>query len=66
MRQAKRTIVILSLALAGCRGPVMSPTATPQTVNVHILATTSTYPLLQDFVDAYQPAHTLLAVRAPW
>lgn len=63
MRRAKRTIVILSLALAGCRGPVLSPTATPHAVTVHMLATTSTYPLLQDFASAYRPANTLLAVE---
>lgn len=63
MRRAKRTLVILSLALAGCRGPVLSPTATPHTVTVHMLATTSTYQLLQDFVVAYRPANTLLAVE---
>lgn len=63
MRRAKRTLVILSLALAGCRGPVLSPTATPHAVTVHLLATTSTYPLLQDFASAYRPANTLLAVE---
>ncbi len=30
---------------------------------MRILATTSTYPLLQEFVDAYHPADTLLAVE---
>ncbi len=63
MRRTKRTIVILGLALAGCRGPVLSPTTTPQAVDVRILATTSTYPLLQEFVEAYQPSHLLLAVE---
>lgn len=62
MKRAKRTIVILGLALASCRGPVMSPTVTPQTINVRILATTSTYPLLQEFVEVYQPPQLLLAV----
>lgn len=62
MKRAKRTIVILGLALASCRGPVLSPTVTPYTVNVRILATTSTYPLLQEFVENYEPPHMLLAV----
>ncbi len=53
MKQAKRTIVILGLALAGCRGPVFAPSATPQLVDLHVLATPATYSLLQDFAGAY-------------
>jgi len=53
MKQAKRTIVILGLALAGCRGPVFAPSATPELVELRVLATPATYPLLQDFVSAY-------------
>ncbi len=63
MRRAKRTLVILSLALASCRGPVLPPSATPQVVSVRMLATTTTYPLLQDFVAAYHPAGLLLGVE---
>lgn len=62
MRRAKRTLVILSLALASCRGPVLAPTTTPQVVSVRMLATTSTYPLLQDFAEAYRPAGLLLGI----
>lgn len=62
MKQAKRTLVILTLALTSCRGPVGSPTATPQTVEVRILATTSTYPLLQDAIAAFPHPGMLLAV----
>jgi phosphate transport system substrate-binding protein len=62
MRQAKRTIVILTLALASCRGPDYAPTVTPQTVSVHVLATTTTYPLLQDLAAGYHRPGVLLAV----
>ena len=63
MRRAKRTVVILGLALAGCQGPVILPvTITPQIVPVRILATTATYPLLQEFVAEYHAPETLLAV----
>ncbi len=63
MKRAKRTIVILSLAaLASCRGPSALPTATPQIVPVRILATTGTYPLLQDFAASYSSPGTLLVV----
>jgi phosphate transport system substrate-binding protein len=64
MRRAKSTIVILSLALASCRGPMVSPTATPHTVSVRILATTTTYSLLRDLALAYEEPGTLLAVNS--
>jgi phosphate transport system substrate-binding protein len=64
MRRAKHTIIILGLALAGCQGPMAVPTATPQTYTVHILATTATYPLLQDLADGYKRPGTLLAVNS--
>jgi len=53
MLQAKRTIVILSLALAGCRSSIAQPTITPQIYNVRVLATTSTHVLLQDLASDY-------------
>lgn len=61
-RTAKRTIVVLGFALASCRGPVLAPTASPQAVHVRMLATMSTYPLLQDCAAAYQPVGQLLAI----
>ncbi|MCD4684385.1 MAG: substrate-binding domain-containing protein [Anaerolineae bacterium] len=63
-RNAKRTLVVLGFALASCRGPVLSPTASPQAVHVRMLATTATYPLLQDCAAAYQPVGQLLAIDA--
>jgi phosphate transport system substrate-binding protein len=62
MRRAKHTIIILGLALASCRGPMAVPTATPQTYTVHIMATTATYPLLQELAAGYKRPGTLLAV----
>ncbi len=59
MKGAKRTIVILSLALASCRGPAFSPTATPQAVHVRLWATSATAPLLQDALVAYHVPHSL-------
>jgi phosphate transport system substrate-binding protein len=43
---------------------MVSPTATPQTVSVRILATTTTYSLLRDLAGAYQVPGTLLAVNS--
>ena len=65
MKRAKRTIIILSLALASCRGPMTHPlaTITPQTMHLRLLATTSTAPLLQDFIAAYKQPGILLAVE---
>lgn len=63
MRQTKRTLVILGLALASCRGPITLPaTLTPQTVSVRIMATTATAPLLNEFVTGYEVPGTLLVV----
>ncbi len=64
MRRAKHTIMILGLALASCRGPMAVPTATPQTYTVHILATTATYPLLQELAAGYNRPGTLLAINS--
>jgi phosphate transport system substrate-binding protein len=56
--------VILSLALASCRGSVYIPTATPDTIPVRILATTTTYSLLQELTYGYQPKGLVLAVHS--
>ncbi|MEP0764389.1 MAG: substrate-binding domain-containing protein [Chloroflexota bacterium] len=69
MKRAKRTIVILSLALASCRASVADPTLTPQVFSVRILTTTATAPLLRDLVQAYAPLGTVIAVdsvEADW
>ncbi len=64
MKGAKRTLVILGLALASCRGPIFTPTVTPQVVHVRLWATTAAAPLLQDALAAYRPAHTLPVVES--
>ena len=69
MKRAKRTIVIIGLALAGCSGPVHAPTVTPEMVNVRMFATTATYPLLEDLAHAYSEPGRLLAfetVETSW
>ena len=50
---AKRTIVILSLALAGCSGTVMPPST--DVVSLKLLADNATRPLLHDLTTAYHP-----------
>ncbi len=63
MKRAKRTIVIIGLALASCSGPVYVPTHTPSVLSVRVLATTTTYPLLQDLAAGYKRPDVLLAVQ---
>ncbi|MCC6799428.1 MAG: substrate-binding domain-containing protein [Anaerolineae bacterium] len=64
MKRAKRTIVILSLALAGCRGSITPPAATPEVFSLHMLATSATAPLLQELAAEYAPRGTLISLRA--
>jgi phosphate transport system substrate-binding protein len=64
MKRAKRTIVILSLALASCRAPVYTPTATPQSVSVTVLATTSTYTLLEALANGYSLSGMRVALHS--
>lgn len=54
-RGAKRTIVILSLALASCRGPLPPASPTPEVVSLRLLADSATSPLLRDLVSNYNP-----------
>jgi len=63
MKRAKRTIVILSLALAGCRGAITPPAATPPVFSLHMLATPVTAPLLQELAAEYAPRGTLISLR---
>ncbi|HEX3049308.1 MAG TPA: substrate-binding domain-containing protein [Aggregatilineaceae bacterium] len=64
MKRAKQTIVILSLALASCRGPTYTPTATPEVLSVRMLASSSTYPLLQELAEGYDQPGILLTVHS--
>ncbi len=60
IKGAKRTIVILSLALASCRGPMLPATPTPSTVSLRLLADSSTSPLLRDLANSYRPPHMVV------
>lgn len=55
IKGAKRTIVILSLALAGCRGPLPAASPTPETISLRLLADDATVPLLRELVSQYHP-----------
>ncbi len=57
MKWAKRTAVILALALAGCHSPPPGITPAAETVALRLLGTTATAPLLHDLTEAYQQEH---------
>lgn len=59
--KTKRTIAVFTLALASCRGPMQSPTHTPQVIPLRIVTTSSTTPLLQELTAAYSRDHTLVS-----
>lgn len=64
MKRATRTIAVISLALVSCRGPTFAPTATPEVLDVRMLATTATFPLLEDFARSYAQPGTVLVVNS--
>jgi len=63
MKRAKRTIVILSLALAGCRGAIVPPSATPHVFSLQMLTTPATAPLLQELAAEYSPSGRLISLH---
>ncbi len=60
VKHAKRTIAILSLALAGCQGQIAPAAPTPTVTALHLFAENSTAPLLRELVAAYHPEHKLI------
>lgn len=59
IRKVKRTIVILSLALASCRSPApVSPT--PEVVPLRMLTDNATIPLFSDLASSYRPSRILI------
>src|SRR5258708_21863706 len=57
---AKRTIVILSLALAGCQGPINPVPPTTEVVSLRFLTDGAPSPLLHELTSSYRPAHVLV------
>lgn len=64
MKRAKRTIVILSLALAGCSGSIGPPAATPDVLSLHILTTPATSALIQELAAEYAPRNAVFNLRS--
>jgi hypothetical protein len=55
IKGAKRTFVILSLALAGCRGPIAPLNPTTDVLSFKFLTDTTSAPLLRKLTNAYRP-----------
>ncbi len=60
-RYAKRTLVALSLALAGCRATLPAASPTPETVSLRLLVDSASAPLLRDLASSYREASALVA-----
>ncbi len=61
VKHAKRTLAILTLALAGCQGPIVPTSPTPTLTTIHLLVEPSAAPLLRELAASYRPAHMLIA-----
>ena len=61
MKRAKRTLAILTLALAGCQGSIVPAEPTPTLSTIRLLVEPSTATLWQNLAAAYRPSHTIIA-----
>ncbi len=62
VRRTRHTLAVVTLALAGCQGPLQSPTATPEVVPLYFITDSGTSPLLQELATAYQRENDLIAI----
>lgn len=60
--RAKRTLAIVTLALASCRGPIRALSPTPEIIPIRLATTNSTTPLLQSLAFSYQPENKLVGI----
>ncbi|MBE2194244.1 MAG: substrate-binding domain-containing protein [Anaerolinea sp.] len=58
---AKRTLVVLSLALAGCRAPLPATNPTPETISIRLVTDDASAPLLYELVSHYKPDRALIS-----
>lgn len=68
LKSAKRTFVVLSLALVGCRGGLPAASPTPDALSLQLLADSAAMPLLRDLVANYRPPNLIvwdIQVREP-
>ncbi|HVO41447.1 MAG TPA: substrate-binding domain-containing protein [Aggregatilineales bacterium] len=60
IKHAKQSLIILSLALAGCRGPIAPPTPTLEIKSLRLAADGATLPLLRDLTSNYVPTGVII------
>jgi len=63
MKRAKRTIVVLSLALASCQGTIAPPAATPQVFSLQLLTTPEMVALVQELAAEFTPDSGAISLR---
>lgn len=63
MKRAKRTIVVLSLALAGCQGTIAPPAATPQVFSLQLLTTPEMVALVQELAAEFTPDSGVISLH---
>ena len=61
LRRAKRTLVVLSLALAGCQAPIVPASPTPTLATIHVFTEPGTAPLLRELAASYHLPNTIIA-----
>lgn len=61
-RRTRHTLVVVTLALAGCRAPLQSPTSTPDLIPLYFVTDSGTAPFLQDLANTYQQDNDLVAI----
>ncbi len=61
LKRAGRTLVVLSLALAGCQGRIVPTSPTPTLATIRLLSESNTSPVLRDLAASYHPANMLIA-----
>ncbi len=61
-RKTKRTLVVMTLALASCRAPMQAPTSTPEVVPLYFVTSSSTDTLLRNLAATYTRENSLVAI----
>src|SRR5215472_7482522 len=61
VKHAKRTLAILTLALASCQGTIAPTSPTPTLTTIRLVVEPSAAPLLRELAANYRPAHLLIA-----
>src|SRR5689334_4910391 len=61
LKKAKHTLLVLSLALVGCRTQLAPASPTPELASLRLLTDSATAPLLRDLVSHYHPTGVLIS-----